>query len=130
MEDRQLHSVPPRDSNLMRSVNTNLRRRSDALTGDEPVAFFCECRSPSCYAPIWMSSEAFDAKLNDEPGWLLHESHEPSELWHRRAPLPTRTSLRTRPAHELDPPKTHGRPRLLHRSAHRAGQTNRPAEAA
>jgi hypothetical protein len=83
-----------RDSNLMRSVNTNLRRRSDALAGDEPIAFFCECRSPGCYGPIWMSSEDFDGRLAEHPGWLLHEGHEPSALWHRREPLPTRTSLR------------------------------------
>ncbi len=83
-----------RDSNLMRSINTNLRQRSDALTGDEPIALFCECRSPNCYAPIWMPVQAFDGFLTDKPGWLLHEGHEPSALWHRREPLPSRTALR------------------------------------
>jgi hypothetical protein len=89
-----------RDSNLMRTVNTNLRQRSETLAGDEPIAFFCECGSASCFAPIWMSAEIFDTKLAVQPGWMLHEGHEPSALWHRREPLPTRTSLRARPAVE------------------------------
>jgi len=85
-----------RDSNLMRSVNTDLRRHSEAQAAEESIAFFCECRSPNCYAPIWMSAPAFDATTEDQSAWLLHEGHEPSALWQRREPLPTRTSLRTK----------------------------------
>ena len=88
--------APPdrRDSNLMRSVNNNLRQRSETLPPDEPIAFFCECENHTCYAPIWKSAAAFDT-TTVEPGWLLHDGHEPSALWHRREPLPTRTSLRS-----------------------------------
>jgi hypothetical protein len=100
MADRT-HFGTRRDSNLMRSVNTNLRSRSESVAADEPIAFFCECAASNCYSPIWMSSQEFDRKLVDEPGWLLHESHDPSALWHRREPLPTRTSSRhARPAPE------------------------------
>ena len=83
-----------RDSNLMRSVNNNLRQRSEALPAAEPIAFFCECGSPTCYAPIWMTVASFDARVEDRPGWLLHTGHEPSALWHPREPVPTRTSRR------------------------------------
>jgi hypothetical protein len=94
-----------RDSNLMRSVNNNLRQRSETLPADEPIAFFCECGSHICYSPIWMSPAAFDARMVERPGWLVHDGHEPSALWHRREPLPTRTSLRTGTAiggHDVD----------------------------
>jgi hypothetical protein len=77
-----------RDSGLMRSVNKNMRQRSEAPPAD-PIAFFCECRSASCYAPIWMSTAAFDAEA-DRPGWLLHEGHEPSVSWRPDEPLTTR----------------------------------------
>lgn len=83
-----------RDSNLMRSVNNNLRQRSETLPPNEPIAFFCECGSQTCYVPVWKSAADFDATTIEQPGWLLHEGHEPSELWHRREPLPTRTSRR------------------------------------
>jgi len=83
-----------RDSNLMRSVNNNLRQRSEALPAAEPIAFFCECGSPTCYAPIWMTVASFEARVEDRPGWLLHTGHEPSALWHPREPVPTRTSQR------------------------------------
>lgn len=95
-----------RDSHLMRSVNTNLRKRCEAQQVDEPIAFFCECASHACYSPIWKSAAAFDVMTVEEPGWLLHERHEPSELWHRREALPTRTSLRAGAAVEgrhIDP---------------------------
>ena len=113
MEDRLAHPSSRRDSNLMRSVNTNLRQRSETLAVDEPIAFFCECASPNCYSPLWMSAMVFDARLT-QPAWLLHDGHEPSALWHRREPLPSRTSLRPRPAPEpeiAEPTELHARPR-------------------
>jgi hypothetical protein len=92
--DSRVAPLGKRDSYLMRTVNTNLRHRSQALQADESIAFFCECASHHCYSPVWKSSDDFDAMTAEAPGWLLHEGHEPSELWHQREPLPTRTSLR------------------------------------
>jgi hypothetical protein len=83
-----------RDSSLMRSVNNNMRQRSEAPAAD-PIAFFCECRSAACYSPIWMSPAAFDAEA-DRPGWLLHKGHEPS-IARRPAEPPT---IRTTPRAE------------------------------
>ncbi len=124
MEARLLHPdqatasaarVSLRDSNLMRSVNTNLRQRSEGLADDEAIAFFCECDSASCYSPIWLSATSFDARMTSEPGWLLHQGHAPSAIWHRRAPLPTRTSLRAKPSTEAAKPRRIWTP--SHRSA-------------
>ena len=94
MEDRLAHPSSRRDSNLMRSVNTNLRQRSEAVDGFESIAFFCECQSPTCYAPVWLSLADFDAAVARDAGWLLLAGHFPSALWHRREPLPTRRSAR------------------------------------
>lgn len=83
-----------RDSNLMRSVNNIVRQRSETLPLEDPIAFFCECANHACYSPVWISAADFDATTIERPGWLLLEGHEPSELWRRREPLPTRTSRR------------------------------------
>jgi len=79
-----------RDSSLMHTVNSNVRRRAESADGSEAIAFFCECQIPGCYAPIWLSAADFDEMFADDPGWLLLEGHVPSALWHRREPLPTR----------------------------------------
>lgn len=69
--------VALRTSELMRSVNRNLRQLAESLALSEPVAFFCECQSATCYSPIWMSRAAFDAAV--EGGLLLLEGHGPLE---------------------------------------------------
>jgi hypothetical protein len=83
-----------RESSLMHTVNSNLRERSEAEDHSESIAFFCECQSPSCYAPVWLSVNDFDLTAAADTGWLLIAGHQPSALWHRRAPLPTRQTAR------------------------------------
>jgi hypothetical protein len=90
--------VALRASNLMRSVNSNMRQISGTLTESELLPFFCECRTPTCYSVVWMSVGAFDATVATERGWMLLDGHEPSALWHRRDPLPTRQTVRSRSA--------------------------------
>jgi hypothetical protein len=85
-----------RESRVIRSINSNLRDRSEPSDSTERIAFFCECQNPGCYMPLWMSVAAFDAMVAVEAGWLVLEGHDPSELWHRREPLPTRESARSR----------------------------------
>jgi len=89
-------AVTRRESSVIRSVNSNLRERLQPPGSSERIAFFCECQSPGCYMPLWMSVKAFDAMVAVEAGWLLLEGHHPSELWHRREPLPTRETARSR----------------------------------
>jgi hypothetical protein len=83
-----------RDSSLMHTVNTNLRSCSDAVGTSESIAFFCECQTPSCYAPVWLSAADFDTAVARDTGWLLLAGHLPSALWQRREPLPTGRTAR------------------------------------
>jgi hypothetical protein len=83
----------------MHTVNSNLRERSEAVDRAESIAFFCECQTPTCYSPVWLSADDFDLTTAADAGWLLIDGHEPSALWHRRAPLPTRHTAR--PARSL-----------------------------
>jgi len=84
-----------RASSLMRSTNNNLRRLSGASTFSEPIAFFCECRSPACYSVIWIQLAAFDLLVAGQDGWLLVEGHEPSARWRPKDPfLPTSSHAR------------------------------------
>lgn len=87
-----------RESRVIRSVNGNLRERSEAFDPSERIAFFCECQNVACYRPMWMSVAAFDAMVAAEAGWLLLDGHEPSGLWHHSEPLPTRETAKSRRA--------------------------------
>ena len=96
VDSNQLGGATPlfagRESSLIRSVNSNLRQRSEALADSEPIAFFCECADASCYSPMWMTAATFDRTTDTAVGWLLLDGHKPSALWHRREPLPVRRS--------------------------------------
>jgi hypothetical protein len=67
-----------RESSSMRTVNTNMRDVSAPLALSDPIAFFCECGSPSCYSPVWMSAEVFDATVAGHSEWMLLAGHQPS----------------------------------------------------
>ena len=68
-----------RDSRLMRKANDEVRRQSDTLTSSEPAAFFCECDTNGCYAPVFLSLADFDAMVAAEQRvWVLSEGHKPS----------------------------------------------------
>ena len=90
--DAPAAAIAGRESRLIRSVNSNLRRRADVFASSERIAFFCECQNTVCYSPLWMSVAAFDATVADQTGWLLLDGHEASALWHPAEPLPTRTT--------------------------------------
>ena len=87
-----------RESQSMRAVNTTMRERSTSLSPSDSVPFFCECKDPACFGGIWMSVGVFDARVGAESGWLLLEGHEPSGLWYRTSPVPTRQTVRSRTA--------------------------------
>lgn len=80
-------AVGLRESSLMRNVNMLMRRLSGSFSLSDPIAFFGECRIPSCYSVVWMSTPVFDAEVMDSSEWLLAERHDslPSlELLDRR----------------------------------------------
>ena len=83
-----------RSSSLMHSVNSNLRALSSTFVRSDPIAFFCECRDPSCYAAVWMSVAAFDAAAAGT-SWLLSDGHEPSALWHATRSFPASEVVHT-----------------------------------
>jgi hypothetical protein len=106
METRSVDSSKPdsgtapvrrRESSSMRNVNNVIRRDAGSFS-DDLIPFFCECQSLGCYSGIWLSPAAFDLEVAAQTGWLLLEGHEPSALWHRREPLPTRETVRSRRA--------------------------------
>jgi hypothetical protein len=70
--------VALRESRVMRSVNRKLRELAGTFAYADLIAFFCECRTASCYSPIPMSVEAFDAAVTGQTRWLLRAGHEPS----------------------------------------------------
>jgi len=70
----------PRKARLMAEVNSRLRQLAGTLAHSDPIAFFCECSRPDCYAVVWMSSVSFDATATGRAGWLTAEGHEPCEL--------------------------------------------------
>jgi hypothetical protein len=125
MEVRSVDPVSPdvldaptarRESSLMQSVNRNLRLRLETLAPTDAIAFFCECRSEACYSPVWLPVADFDALVARDAGWLLLDGHEPSALWHRREPLPTRTTARVlRAEAPPDPSDLVGEPSQLSR---------------
>jgi hypothetical protein len=73
-----------RESTLMRDVNRNMRHISETLGHSDPLMFFCECRSPSCHSPIWMSRATFDDLVATQAGWKLVDDHQPSVAWELR----------------------------------------------
>ncbi|HEU5363290.1 MAG TPA: hypothetical protein VFU56_08085 [Gaiellaceae bacterium] len=93
-----------RSSMLMRAVNMNLRSLSADLDRTEPVAFFCECRLPRCFAALWMTNPEFDAAVEAGKRWLVVAGHHPSGPFTEQAPrVPAArtSSLGERPARHV-----------------------------
>ncbi len=105
--DGRASAMRLRESRLMRTVNTAIRRQTGPGALFDSIAFFCECRDSSCHQVVWMSAAAFDEAMSDRSSWLLREGHEPSASWHPRGASPTRKSrrvpLRAVPAADLEP---------------------------
>jgi len=73
----------------MRRTNIRLRQLLlDAFAETDPIAFFCECRSVTCFSVIWKTGAAFDATEASQSGWLLCEGHEASASWRPTNPDP------------------------------------------
>jgi hypothetical protein len=71
-------AIRARASSSMRKVNMLMRQVSGSFAGSDPIAFFCECRTPTCYSVVWMSAPVFDANVGDSAEWLLADDHDPS----------------------------------------------------
>jgi hypothetical protein len=64
-----------RKSSVMRSVNDDLCALSIGLGCTEPIAFFCECRVPTCFAPLWHTIADYQAVVAEGADWLLVDGH-------------------------------------------------------
>ena len=108
--------VAVRTSSSMRTINMTMRDLSGSFRRSEPIAFFCECDSPTCFSAVWMSPDVYDATVASHTGWMLLEGHEPSALWHTSERPPT---LGTGGALRAVPDAEHEAPQELkkHRSA-------------
>lgn len=51
-------------SQLMRKMNADLRRLCSTYDTAQPIAFFCECTADDCYAVVWLTAAAFDARAD------------------------------------------------------------------
>ena len=65
----------------MREANAGIRRCTEGFDASETIAFYCECRTASCYAPVWLSAAEFDAVVAAKTVWVLSAGHEPSVRW-------------------------------------------------
>lgn len=90
--DGESAGAPLRDgraSTLMRAVNMHMRSLATGVCEPESVAFFCECRLPTCFTVLWLSNRQFDAAVEAEE-WIVAAGHQPS--------IPYRTQNRAAPA--------------------------------
>jgi hypothetical protein len=42
----------------------------------ERIAFFCECPRHDCYAPVWLTADAYDQRRSGPEPSLVSPSHE------------------------------------------------------
>jgi hypothetical protein len=47
----------------LRGANELLLRVLRDDSSDHEIAFFCECGRPDCYAPVWLTAAAYEARL-------------------------------------------------------------------
>ncbi len=43
-----------------RRANHYMRHGLERLDPDEAIPFFCECDDPDCFAPAWLTRQAYD----------------------------------------------------------------------
>jgi hypothetical protein len=77
-----------RESRVVRTMNVTMRELSGSLARSEAIGFFCECANAACFSVVWMTPCVFDRTIAGHTGWMLLDGHEPSALWHTRAPAP------------------------------------------
>ncbi|HEX2044471.1 MAG TPA: hypothetical protein VHF23_02450 [Gaiellaceae bacterium] len=61
---------------LLRQVNEMMREGRRGQTEPERIPFFCECRRPDCYKPVWLTADGYDDRLAESPRPLVLTGHE------------------------------------------------------
>jgi hypothetical protein len=87
----------------MRGVNAGVRRLSLGLADTDPIPFFCECQTASCYSPVWLLAALFDTTVAAENEWVLKHGHEPSMPWPSRDAGTTPYAIPLTPTSQQEP---------------------------
>jgi len=67
-----------RTPETMRGVNEMIWETLARGDRHAVVAFFCECESPGCYQPVWLTLETYEQSRRD-PAWTaLADIHRPA----------------------------------------------------
>jgi hypothetical protein len=68
--------VVERSPALLRQVNEMMREGRRGQTEPERIPFFCECRRPDCYKPVWLTADRYDERLAEPQQPLVLAGHE------------------------------------------------------
>ena len=75
--DASTNAIPPeREVALLYRVNELMREGRRGQNEPERIPFFCECRRADCYAPVWLTTDAYDERRHGPEEWLVLPGHE------------------------------------------------------
>lgn len=58
-----MESATPSIAQQLRAANEMLLRVLHDESSHQQLAFICECERPNCYAPVWLTRAAYEARL-------------------------------------------------------------------
>ena len=64
-----------REVALLYRVNEFMRQGRRGQNEPERIPFFCECRRADCYAPVWLTADAYDERRDGPEEWLVLPGH-------------------------------------------------------
>jgi len=75
--DASTNAIPlERSPALLYRVNEVMREGRRGQNEPERIPFFCECRRDECYAPVWLTAEAYDQRRSESERSLVLRGHE------------------------------------------------------
>jgi hypothetical protein len=75
--DASTNAIPlERSPALLYRVNEVMREGRRGRNEPERIPFFCECPRADCYAPVWLTADAYDQRRSGSEPSLVSPSHE------------------------------------------------------
>ena len=75
--DASTNAIPlEREVALLYRVNEFMREGRRGQNEPERIPFFCECGRAACYAPVWLTADAYDERRDRPEEWLVLPGHE------------------------------------------------------
>jgi hypothetical protein len=75
--DASTNAIPrERSPALLHRVNEVMREGRRGQNEPERIPFFCECRRADCYAPVWLTADAYDQWRSGPEQSLVLPGHE------------------------------------------------------